>query len=492
MGYAIAAGHDATADTAQEVLKIGGNAFDAAVAALMTAFVAEPCMASGGGGAFANIRKADGTCLLYDFFCQTPKRKKKLEELEFLPIEVDFGTATEVFHIGKGSVGVPGILAGIFAIHKNLGSIPMKDLVQLPIQYAKDGIAINDFQSEDMHLLKDMLGFTSYGKSLFFKEEELLKIGDPIYMPGLADFLDTLAIEGVDLFYKGEIAQKIVAEQLDGGLLTMEDFEQYQVVIRNPLQIDYKDKRIFTNPLPSIGGSLLVHYLKYLEELPTVPRPMSSAYISKLYAALHKAEPLDRRPPALSKALQNLLGANKKHGSTSHFNIVDQWGNAISLTMTIGEGSGHFVEGTDIQLNNMLGEAALLPDGFHSWIPDTRLSSMMSPTIVTDAQGRLEVVTGSGGASRIPSAITQVLHYLIDYGLSVEEAVNNPRVHLGHDIFNIEPGFLEEAKQSDFSTSLKKWEEQSLFFGGVHTIVSKKGALYASGDDRRDGVIRIE
>ncbi len=492
MSFAIAAGHDATADTAQEILRNGGNAFDAAIAALMTSFVAEPCMASGGGGAFANIRKADGTLLIYDFFCQTPRYKKVVGELEFIPIEVDFGTLKEVFHIGKGSIGVPGMIAGIFALHRDLGSLPMKELVQLPIQYAKEGVAVNDFQSEDMNLLKDILGFNEYGRKLFYKNGQLCEIGDPVFMPGLADYLDYLAREGKDAFYKGEVARKIVAEQRSGGLLTMEDFEQYRVLIRRPLQVNYRGKQIHTNPLPSIGGSLMAHYLKYLEALVPAEFPLTRDHILNLYQALVRAEPLDRRPIALANALRNLFGANKKHGSTSHFNIVDQWGNAISLTMTIGEGSGYFIEGTDIQLNNMLGEAALLPDGFHSWDTNVRLSSMMAPTIVTDEQQRLEVVIGSGGASRIPSAITQVLHYLIDYQQSVDEAVNHPRVHLGHDIFNIEPGFHYNAKQSDFGESLKLWDKQSLFFGGAHTILSGKGALHASGDERRDGVIRIE
>lgn len=491
MSFAIAAGHDATADTAQEVLKIGGNAFDAAIAAFMTAFVAEPCMASGGGGAFAMIRKTDGTCQVYDFFCQTPKAKRPVNEVEFSPIEVDFGDTKELFHIGKGSVGVPGSIAGIFTMHQHLGSIPMKDLVQLPIQYAKEGVAVNDFQKKDIHLLKDILGVSEKGRSLFFKNEKIVERGDIIKMPGLADFFDFMAHEGSNAFYRGEIARKIIDDQKDGGYLTMEDLENYKVIIRQGLQFKYRDRTIYTNPLPSIGGSLIAHYLKNLESLNLAEFPKSKDYVLALYQALLKAETLDRRPNALAQSLGVLLGKNKKHGSTTHFNIVDKFGNAVSLTTSIGEGCGYFVEGTDIQLNNMLGEAALLPDGFHSWDTDVRLSSMMSPTIVTNADGQLEVVTGTGGASRIPSAITQVLHYLIDYKLSVDEAVNNPRVHLGHNVFNIEPGFNVDFEQRYFKEELNNWKEQSLFFGGAHSIVNRGGSLYACGDERRDGVIRI-
>ncbi len=491
MSYAIAAGHDATADTAEEILRNGGNAFDAAIAAFMTSFVAEPCMSSGGGGAFAMIRKADGTCQLFDFFCQTPQFKRPVEQLDFSPIEVDFGTATEIFHIGQGSVGVPGSIAGIFALHQTLGSMPMKDLVQLPIQYAKEGIAINNFQSLDISLLKEILSYSEYGRELFCKEDTIKSVGDNIKMPAFADFLDFMASEGRDAFYKGEVAKKIVDGQQTGGHLTLEDFENYKVVVRDPLAFNYRGNHIYTNPLPSIGGSLMAHYLKYLEPLSLAEFPMSHDYVMNLLNVFSKAEAINRRPEYLEQSLNTLLSGNEKHGSTSHFNIVDRWGNAISLSMTIGEGSGCFVEGTDIQLNNMLGEAALLPDGFHSWTPNTRLSSMMSPTIVTDENHRLHVATGTGGASRIPAAIMQVLHYLLDYNLSVDEAVNNPRVHLGHNIFNLEPGLNTDMNQDHFANEIKQWNEQSLFFGGAHTILCQKNALYASGDERRDGVVRI-
>ncbi len=491
MSFAIAAGHDATADTAQEILKIGGNAFDAAIAAFMTSFIAEPCMSSGGGGAFATIRKADGTCQIFDFFCQTPSIKKSLDQIEFEPIEVDFGTTSELFHIGKGSVGVPGSIAGIFSLHKHFGSIPMQELVQIPIQYAKEGVITNDFQAEDMGLLKDILGYTEHGKSLFYKNDRIFQIGDVLKMPQLADFLDYMSKEGPAAFYQGEIAQAIVAAQNDGGYLTMEDFKNYEVLIREPLSFKYRGKHIYTNPLPSIGGTLMTHYLKALESLELAEFPMSKDYVSNLYDAFSKFEALDRRPLALGESLSNLLKRDKKHGSTTHFNIIDKWGNAISLTTTIGEGSGHFVEGTDIQLNNMLGEAALLPDGLHSWSPNVRLSSMMAPTIVEDENNRLKIVTGSGGASRIPSAITQVLHYLIDFKASVNEAVNHPRVHLGHGIFNLEPGFNVNPPDLNIKEEINNWEAPSLFFGGVHTIMCDHGALYASGDERRDGVIRI-
>jgi len=176
MNFAIAAGHDATADTALEILKSGGNAFDAAIAAMMTAFVAEPGMTSGGGGAFANVRKADGTCMIFDFFSQTPKHKRPASEVDFFPIEVDFGTTIEVFHVGKGSTAVPGSIAGLFALHEQLGTLPMERLIEIPVQFAKEGVLINQFQHYDYKLLENIFRIDPKARSIFFKDDSF-----PVY-----------------------------------------------------------------------------------------------------------------------------------------------------------------------------------------------------------------------------------------------------------------------------------------------------------------------
>jgi gamma-glutamyltranspeptidase / glutathione hydrolase len=492
MSFAIAAGHDATADTALEILKSGGNAFDAAIAAMMTAFVAEPGMASGGGGAFANIRKADGTCLIFDFFSQTPRLKRPVKEVDFFPVEVDFGTTIEIFHVGKGATAVPGSIAGLFALHEQLGTVPMKRLVEIPIKYAREGVLITEFQHYDFQLLENIFRIDPKAQSLFFKNGELKNIGDSIKMPGLADFLEYMADEGAAAFYKGEIAAKIIKDHSEGGgYLTQEDFDNYEVIIRKPLAFRYKGKTILTNPFPSIGGKLIAHTMHYLEEEPLIGECLGDEHLKRLYKILQKTDALGKFSVDLKSSFNSII-KNKKHGSTSHLSIVDKWSNAISLTMTNGEGSGYFVENTDIQLNNMLGESALVPSGFHSWDPDIRLSSMMAPTIVLGQNQSVEIVTGSAGASRIASAITQLLHYLIDYKLSVEQAVNLPRVHLEHGVFNMESGFKHNLKSTFFADELKEWQDKSLFFGGAHTILSRKGSLYASGDDRREGVIRID
>jgi len=420
MKYAVAAGHKLTADAAVEILKAGGNAVDAAIAAFLVSWVAEPCMTGGGGGAFATLFTETGRPVLFDFFCQTPLKKRPLEEVEFFPVEVHFSDLTEVFHVGKGSTAVPGNVAGVFALHQYFGRMAMEELVQPAIEHAKNGVVVNEFQRLDFELLHGILELDERGKEIFFPNGELIETGESIYLPRLADFLYCLGREGRDFFYKGEIAQKIASDYgaSSGGYLNREDFENYEVIIRKPLKFNYKGNNILTNPLPSIGGSLIVLGLAQLVKFPVPASPLSIQHLEQLMEVLEKLDGQSRQPEDLNLALQKLFelpvisqnGISPKRGSTTHFNIIDQWGNAIALTSSLGEGCGYFVENTDIQLNNMLGESALLPNGFHSWMPNIRLSSMMSPTIILDEMGQIKAVMGSGGAGRIPSAILQVLH----------------------------------------------------------------------------------
>jgi len=501
MKYAIAAGHSLTAEAAVEILKAGGNAVDAAIAAFLVSWVAEPCMTGGGGGAFACLYTPTGQSFLFDFFCQTPLKKRPVEEVEFFPVEVHFTDFTEIFHVGKGSSAVPGNVAGVFALHEHFGSLPMKELVQPAIEHAKNGVVVNEFQRLDLELLRNILELDERAKEIFFAKGELVKVGETTHLPRLADFLDCLSREGRDLFYKGEIAQKIAADYQasNGGYLTLADFENYEVIVRKPLTFNYKGNTILTNSLPSIGGSLIVLGLAHLGKLPVPTRHLSEQHFKQLLAVLGKFDRQSRHVEDLFSALKDLFnfpannqnGASQKRGSTTHFNILDQWGNAVALTSSLGEGCGYFVESADIHLNNMLGESALLPNGFHSWQINVRLSSMMAPTMVLDEEKQLKAVMGSGGASRIPSAILQVLHYLLDYNLPVKEAVNAPRVHVEHGIFNVEKGFQKPPSFPSIGNTMKEWSSKSLFFGGVHAIVRENDSLTTAGDERRDGVVRV-
>lgn len=491
MNIAIAAGHELTAGAAADILKAGGNAVDAAIAAFMMTWVAEPCMSSAGGGAFAMVAMDGQPVQLFDFFCQTPRYKKPLSDINFFPVTIDFGDTQEVFHVGKGATAVPGAVAGMFELHRRYGTIPMRELAQPAIDAAKGGVVVNNFQHFDYDLVSPILQLNKRTREIFFRDGKVVAVGEKIHMPQQADFLDALAREGQELFYNGEIAQKIVQDhQLNGGFLTMEDFEHYHVIIRKPLEFNYHHKTIFTNPAPSIGGSIITLTLKELENQNIASFYLAEDHILLLHAVFEKIDALGKKPEILHRAVQQWQ--QKTWGSTTHLNVADKKGNAVCISTTIGEGCGDVIANTDTMLNNMLGEAVLMPDGFHSWQVNTRLSSMMSPTIVLNENHHPEIVLGTGGASRIAFAITQVLHLLIDHHLPVYDAVNAPRVHLEHGVLQVEAGFDEVPAATHFTQELNSWQQRSLYFGGVHVLKREGDAWTAAGDQRRDGYARVE
>ena len=218
---------------------------------------------------------------------------------------------------------------------------------------------------------------------------------------------------------------------------------------------------------------------------------LSKTHILNLHRTLEKVSNFGKLPHQLAKALtKNLKKHTSKHGSTTHFNVVDKFGNAVSFTSTNGEGNGHYIEGTEMMLNNMLGEAALVPQGFHNWKTNVRLSSMMAPTLVLDSTNQLKATIGTGGAGRIPSMIMQFLHLLLDYKLSPLDAVEAPRVHLSNNKFNIEKEDFEELiTSSDIPQDLILFNQKSLFFGGINTVVKEQDKFIAVADKRREGVI---
>lgn len=494
----IAAGHIATAEAAAMILREGGNAFDAAVAAMLASFTAEPCMSSPGGGAFMTAFRKDGKALVYDFFVQTPKHKKLADEIDYFPIEIDFGTAKETFYVGMGSVGVPGTIAGAFRIAEQLGSLPMKVLAEPAIQMAKEGVAVDDFQYHDFHLLTDILKL-SHPSPVFWNGDRLLNVGEKVRNPELGDCLEFLVKDGIDEFYKGDVAQLILKlNDAKGGHLTAEDLAAYAVQQYDPLVFNYRDRTVLTNPLPSLGGSIIAVAMAMLEKAgPVDYAAFSPDHVERLMEMYSHLSPVPKTPYHMSQLLEQWYPGqaasahhkSRKLGGTSHFSILDEYGNAVSISTSNGEGCGHFVPETGIMMNNMLGEMALLPNGIHSWERDVRLGSMMSPTIMLDADQKAEIVLGSGGAGRIPYMLSQVLHYVVDFGFDLRTAINAPRIHWHEGICNLEPGLPRELKTPPSMKEIVHWEDQSLYFGGVHAVRSIAGGMEGEGDERRGGVM---
>lgn len=485
---AIAAGHESTLESAEEILRLGGNAFDAAISACFTMFAAEPCMASAGAGGFAMCHSVrDGTQLL-DFFTQTPKRKNLDRALDFKAVQVDFGEELETFHVGKASIATPGVIAGLAALHERYGTMPMKELVQHAKQISKVGVKVNAFGELDMGLLKDIFAMEPSVRNIFFKDGHVKKEGEYMAYPHLSDFLDFIVDEGARGFYEGEMGASVCAAIHEGGgFLTREDFMAYRAQWSEPMRMPYRGHTLCLPNGPSMGGAIMaiLDYHGMTEGWPI------TKLLLKVKEEIHETggivQAMDEFLPFLGYSPQGTGEASK---GTSHFSILDKWGNSIALTISIGEGSGYWIPGTDMQMNNMLGETFLLPGGHHSWLADSRLNSMMTPVMVLNDRRELCYAGGSGGAGRIPYVIYQVLEALFEKDLDLQEATLFPRQHWHDGALHFENG--ADLAGLAIGKTHRSWQKHSLFFGGVHSVFSSStGGIQAYGDPRRFGVSKV-
>ena len=506
----VAAGHPATAEAAEVVLHEGGNAFDAIVAAHFAACVAEPVLCSLAGGGFMLAYANEARPRVYDFFAQTPLQCRDPAELDFYPILADFGTAQQEFHIGLGAMATPGSVRGLFEIHRDLCSMPMTRLVEPAIKLAREGIQLNDFQAYIFSIIEPIYLATAASRNIYSDSDNPQRIigsGKVLQQHDQADFLDSLAREGEDLFYRGEVAAAI--SQLSnkgGGHLTRTDLENYHVIKRKPLAIPYRDAQVFINPPPSSGGLLIAFALDLLAQVNMADYSFgSSAYLQLLASTMaltnharlatlasetvHPDAAQLLNPEFLRQYRDQIIGRARSFRGTTHISVTDRNGNIASMTVSNGEGCGCIIPHTGVMLNNMLGEEDINPNGFHRWPLNQRMTSMMAPAMVLFKDGR-RIAIGSGGSNRIRSAILQVLLNLIDYRMSVEQAVNAPRIHLEGDLLSIENGFKPDELMEIITQYPRHtvWPNLNQFFGGAHTVMSDATTFSASGDPRRGGV----
>lgn len=500
----IAAGHPVTAEAGAIALEAGGNAFDAALAALMAACVAEPVLASPGGGGFLLARPAGGDAKLFDFFVHTPVRKSPAAHA--FEVVTDWGTAQQAFHIGLGSAATPGLVKGLFAVHRALARLPMTELAAPAVAAARRGVAVTPFQAYLMTLVAPIYLAHPSARALFAGPEGGPKrAGDPLRNPELGDLFEALAREGEGLFYSGAVAEAIAAQCRErGGHLTRADLERYRVAVRAPLRHRYRDAVLLTNPPPSAGGALIAFGLALLSRHDLKAMSFGSAAHVALLARAQAQTSLARaargrlgEDAAAEMLAQEFIAqyaaaltAPPRSRGTTHISVIDAEGNAAAVTVSNGEGCGELVPGTGMMLNNMLGEDDVNPDGLVDWPEDQRLASMMAPSALERADGSL-VVTGTGGSKRIRTAILQTVSNLVDFGMSAAEAVAAPRLHVEGDHVGFEAGLSDAARAAlaEIFTTHTAWAERNMFFGGVHTVVrGPDGALQGVGDPRRDGI----
>src|SRR3954452_24211445 len=460
----VAAGHPLTAEAGARVLREGGNAVDAAVAAMLTSWVAEPLLTGPGAGGYMLVAGAGEQETLLDFFVAAPGFGATHDHCDLTAVEVSFGDATQIFNVGPASAGTYGNPAGIEEAARRWGTVPLADLAARAAAHARAGVPVNAQQAYIYSILERIVG------------ERLLREGELFQDGELGDTIERLGSEGAAPFYSGDIAAAVVAElEPRGGVLTAEDLARYEAVAREPVRVSYRGREILTTPPPNAGGTLLAMAMSLLEE--TVDGVPDAVALAEVMEAVQ-----GRRTPEFVAQL----------GSTTHISVLDPDGRACSVTCTNGEGSGIWIPGTGIHVNNIMGEEDLNPLGFHAFPPGRRMPSMMAPTVVTNPThpGGVELVVGSAGSNRIRSAILQTIIGVIDRGLSIRDAVNAPRLHFEEGIVFTEPGIDNHLLRTAGRT-VQPFRRPNVFFGGVQAVERDPatGTLTGAGDPRRGGAV---
>ena len=522
---AVAAGHPQTAEAAAEVLRDGGNAVDAAIAAALCASLTEAPLTGLGSGGIATYRLSDGTVRSLDFFTATPGLGRDLDDdlrtRGFRSVFVDFGDKQQEFHVGGGAVGVPGLPAGIEHLHRNYGTLPLRRLVEPARRVVKDGVLVTPALAFMFRILEPICCDSPTGDKMYRPSGRLLADGERLYHPGADDYLADFAEDGAAPFYEGAVAERMVEEvERHGGYMTMEDLASYRAVEHPALCASIGNLRLYMPTAPSLGGSLLAFTLGVLgDDASALGGRFDAPSMVRLAAAMAATEAFRQEEvdphilgeyqkeshtdPAVVEhhrqaykaflADPSLLAQPVRTGavgSTTHISVVAADGSACSITTSNGEGSTVWVPEAGIHLNNMLGEEDLHPVEFHRYPAGVRLPSMMAPSLAAAPDGEV-VALGSGGSNRLRSAILQVVLHHLAQGMPLEEATRYPRVHWEHGVLDVEPG-IDEAELSHLEKlgmKLHRFSELNLYFGGVHAAArGATGAMHAAGDPRRGGV----
>lgn len=475
------------ADVGLAVLKSGGNAVDAAVAVGFALAVTHPSAGNIGGGGFMLVRLANGQTAFLDFReCAPGKASRDMY------IGPD-GKATRDSIYGWRSSGVPGSVAGFAAASKRFGSKPWADLLAPSIKLARDGYPVDQTLAKSLASEKS-LGTDPESKRIFLNNGAPFKPGDTIKQPELASTLERIARDGANGFYQGETAQRIAAEMAKhGGLITVEDLAKYKVQDVTPLTGEYKGFHLITAPPPSAGGVGLLQILGMLRDTgydkdgPNSPKavhyeaeamrrfyadrseylgdpdfynvPVKSlldpAYLARRRNSIDPDHPTPSElvEPGLPKAALAFAFPNEST-ETTHFNVVDEKGNAVAVTYTLNNsyGNGITVPGLGFLLNDEMDDFAAQPGtpnmfglvggDANAIEPGKRPLSSMTPTIITK-DGKLFMAVGAPGGSRITTGVAEVILDVLDFGMNPQDAVDLPRFHeqWKPDVLYLQNGF---------------------------------------------------
>jgi gamma-glutamyltranspeptidase / glutathione hydrolase len=500
----VAAGHPLTAEAGADVLRAGGNAVDAAVAAVLMSFVAESPLTGPGAGGFMVVHTG-GESHVLDFFVAAPGLGLDgRDPAALVPIDVRFSeNAVQRFNVGPASCGAYGTTLGLTETLRRFGTGSLADLTAAPARAAREGVRVVPMQAFLFEVLRPILMSTPECAAIYAPGGSLLAEGDTIRLPDLGDLLDRLGAEGPGFLYTGDVAHAVSDWVLErGGMLSRNDLASYEVIEREPARVTYRGREVLTNPPPSSGGILIADALGILERLGA---PHDAYVVAEVIESTNRARDEDfLQGLATEGFLEQFLAkqaldtvateVRSRLGNTTHISVMDAEGSCASVTCSNGSCSGVVVPGTGMHLNNMLGEQDLNPLGFHRHQPGARVPSMMSPTVVLD-DGAPEIAIGSAGSNRIRSAILQTVLGIVDHGLPAQEAVSAPRLHVEEGQVDAEPGVgpaaLDRLEEAGFV--VRRWSELNLFFGGVQAVARHPdtGRLTGGGDPRRGGVATV-
>lgn len=480
----------------------GGNAVDAAIAAMAVSVCTDTGIMSPGCGAFVTVWPADQDPVVIDGYAEMPGRGYGLQHLGEATHEVvfDYGGDTRQL-VGYGTIATPGGFAGLALASEQHGCLPWKRLLEPAINQVEQGFPLTGGAAEYLAFTHQAI-YSWHPESyrlLHHADGSPLGEGDIVRVPGLADSLRSIADDAAAL-YGGELGQRIAAGvRANGGLLGIEDLQAYKAVARLPVRASIGDWEVATNPPPAVGGSCLAGMLLLLERLGLDSNTMVEHMVTAQRAILgYRASHLDGAQQALPREVERMLELADlgDHSllsapSTSHVSAVDASGLACAITASAGYGCGAMIEGTGFWLNNSLGEIDLLTRGVDGLAPGTRLASNMAPTIARRRGDGAVLAVGSPGASRITTAVAQVLVNFAAQGMSLAEAVAHPRLHveLGADPATIafEPGLAVVPMQNLLP---RPFDGPSMYFGGVQAVHwSPADGLHGIADARRGGSV---
>ncbi|WP_059395206.1 gamma-glutamyltransferase [Pseudomonas putida] len=523
-GGAVAAPDQYGAQVAADILKKGGNAVDAAVATAFTLAVTYPEAGNIGGGGFMTLF-VDGKPYFLDYREVAPKAATRNMYLD------DKGEVIENLSlVGVRAAGVPGTVMGLWEAHQKFGKLPWSELLTPAIGYAKNGFKVAEkqyqYRNDAQGMFKTATNFNDYFGNM--------KVGELFKQPEMAQTLERIADKGVSEFYQGKTADLLVAQmQADKGLITKDDLKDYKAVWREPMAVSWRGNVVYTAPPPSSGGVALAQLLGIKEDRAADFKGVAhnSAQYIHLLAEIEKRVFADRADylgdPAFTKVPVDQLVAKDylakraaqvnpraisdtdkvKPGlephQTTHFSIVDKQGNAVSNTYTLNldYGSGVVVKGAGFLLNDEMDDFSAKPGAANAFgvvggdanaiEPGKRMLSSMSPSLMT-RDGKVELVIGTPGGSRIFTSIFQVMNNLYDYGMPLDKAVAAQRVH--HQLLPKDTIYFDSYAPltGPVADELKKMgyvlEDQGWEMGDIQAIRVDGAKLETASDPRGRGV----